>query len=46
MIREKNNCNKKIEELNSKFEGEKADWQQRKNILISKLQENHNKEVN
>lgn len=37
-VREKNNYNKRIEDLNSKFEGEKTEWQQRKNILITKLQ--------
>jgi len=38
LTREKTNQNRIIEELNNKFEGERNDWQQRKTILVSKLQ--------
>lgn len=43
IAREKAYNERIIEELSQKFEEERTEWQNRKNILIGKLQDNHNK---
>ena len=44
--REKLYHSKVIEELTRKFEEERIEWNNRKNILVNKLQDTHNKEIN
>ena len=44
--REKQYHSKVIEELTCKFEEERTEWNNRKSILVNKLQETHNREIN
>ncbi len=44
--REKQYHSKVIEELTRKFEEERTEWNNRKSILVNKLQETHNREIN
>ena len=44
--REKEYQDKLAAELAQKFEDERNEWQNRKNILITKLQDTHNQQIN
>lgn len=46
LSREKQYSAKVLEELTNKFEEERLEWNTRKNMLVNKLQDTHNREIN